>query len=269
MEERKWENLNEDCLVNIFGRLDVESLLLDVPLVCKQWYRATFNPLSWQNLVFPVDIYPSRLVDSFNSRAGDLTFDISKLIKFVVGRSQGCATTVVLPDCISREDLIFVSDKCPFLKVLAVSSDQFVFETYEEIIVKIGLTLNCKNFVELSMTKTYIDQDVATAIVSNLSTIKRLDVLDESNLEKVNLELILRGCKELELLYARDCVGFDEDDEEILRIASGIKYFQCKGSRTGIQNSYSGYNKFMSNVHDYIDPHYEYDYDDYILYCDY
>ncbi|KAK1404202.1 putative F-box/LRR-repeat protein 23 [Heracleum sosnowskyi] len=296
MEKRKWENLNEDCLVNIFGRLDVESLLLDVPLVCKQWYRATFNPLSWQNLVFPVDIYPSRLVDSFNSRAGDLTFDISKLIKFVVGRSQGCATTVVLPDCISREDLIFVSDKCPFLKVLAVSSDPFVFETYEgdigcaisdllvkwkslevlkldscrhlvEIIVKIGLKLNCKNFVELSMKKTYIDQDVATAIVSNLSTIKRL-VLDESNLEKVNLELILRGCKELELLYARDCVGFDEDDEEILRIASRIKYFQCKGSRTGIQNSYSGYNKFMSE-HDYIDPHYEYDYDDYILYCDY
>ena len=98
MEERKWENLNEDFLVNIFGRLDVESLLLDVPLVCKQWYRATFNPLSWQNIVFSVDIYPS-------------TFGISELIKFVVGRSQGCATNIVLGDCISREDLIFVSDK--------------------------------------------------------------------------------------------------------------------------------------------------------------
>lgn len=112
MEERKWENLNEDCLANIFGRLDVESLLLDVPLVCKQWYRATFNPLSWQNLVFPDDIYQSRLLDALNRRAEALTFEFSKLIKFVVGRSQGCATTFVLPEyCVCREDLIFVSDK--------------------------------------------------------------------------------------------------------------------------------------------------------------
>lgn len=131
MEERKWENLKEDCLVNIFGRLDVESLLLDVPLVCKHWYRATCNPLSWQNLVFSVDIFTSRLADPINSRAPDFTYEISKLIEFVVGRSQGCATTIVLPDCIRRVDLVFVSDKCPSLKVLAVSGDPYVFETYE------------------------------------------------------------------------------------------------------------------------------------------
>ncbi|KAK1404194.1 putative F-box/LRR-repeat protein 23 [Heracleum sosnowskyi] len=282
MEERKWENLNEDCLVNIFGRLEVESLLLDVPFVCKQWYRATSNPLSWQKLVFPVYIYQSRF---FNRRAGALTFHISKLIKFAVGRSQGCSTTIVLPYCISREDLIFVSDKCPSLKVLAVSSSLYGIKTFEggvscaisdllvkwksvevlkldrcshlvEIICKISL--NCKNFMELSVTNTDIDQEVATAIVSNLSTIKRL-VLDYANIEKVNLELILRGCKELELLYARDCVGFDEDDEDILMLASGIKDFQCDGSITQIDNSYS-----VSDGYTYDDI-----YEDYAIYFDY
>ncbi|KAF1002013.1 hypothetical protein AG4045_006834 [Apium graveolens] len=175
---------------------------------------------------------------TMKSWGGDLTFDLSKLIKFVVDRSQGCATTIVLPRCISTEDLIFVSDKCPSLKVVAV------FDTYDGdvgcaisdllakwkklevlkldgclnldlvlIIDEIGL--NCKNFVELCVINTDINQSAASAIVSNLSTIKRL-VLDRTNLEKVNLVLILRGCKELELLYVRDCVGFDKDDGEIL-----------------------------------------------------
>lgn len=101
--------------------------------------------------------------------------------------------------------------------------------------------------MELSLTNyTGIDQVVATAIVSNLSTIKRL-VLDEAKLEKVNLELILRGCKELELLYVRDCVGFDEDDEEILMLASGIKDFQCEGSR----NEYSSDGYYPHHVYAY------------------
>ncbi|XP_074362370.1 uncharacterized protein LOC141702621 [Apium graveolens] len=207
-------------------------------------------------IVFPVDIYRSRLLDAFNSWGGDLTFDLSKLIKFVVDRSQGCATTIVLPRCISTEDLIFVSDKCPSLKVVAV------FDTYDGdvgcaisdllakwkklevlkldgclnldlvlIIDEIGL--NCKNFVELCVINTDINQSAASAIVSNLSTIKRL-VLDRTNLEKVNLVLILRGCKELELLYVRDCVGFDKDDGEILMFASEIKDFRCDGSTAEI-----------------------------------
>ncbi|KAL8132693.1 hypothetical protein AgCh_008247 [Apium graveolens] len=175
---------------------------------------------------------------------------------FVVDRSQGCATTIVLPRCISTEDLIFVSDKCPSLKVVAV------FDTYDGdvgcaisdllakwkklevlkldgclnldlvlIIDEIGL--NCKNFVELCVINTDINQSAASAIVSNLSTIKRL-VLDRTNLEKVNLVLILRGCKELELLYVRDCVGFDKDDGEILMFASEIKDFRCDGSTAEI-----------------------------------
>lgn len=126
-----------------------------------------------------------------------------------------------------------------------------------QIIGKIGL--NCKNLVELCVTNTDIGQEVASAIVSNLSTIKHL-VLDETNLEKVNLELIVRGCKELELLYVRDCVGFDEDDEEILMLASGIKDFQCDGSE--IYN-YSS-EEYVCNEYEFIDH-----FDDLAIYFDY
>ena len=169
-----------------------------------------------------------------------------------------------------------------------MSSDPYVIDTYEgdvccaisDVLVKwkspevlkldrcshlvqiIGkICLNCKNFVELSVTNTDIDQEVASAIVSNLSTIKCL-VLDKTNLDKVNLELILRGCKELELLYIRYCVGFDENDEEILMFASGIKDFQCEGSRTKIYNSYSRYDE-------YDDVYSRYDFDYYDCYDDY
>lgn len=66
--------------------------------------------------------------------------------------------------------------------------------------------------------------------MSKLASLKYL-VLDNASLEKEHLELILLGCKKLELLYVRNCVGFDEDDEEIIKLASRIKDFRCEGSR--------------------------------------
>lgn len=108
MEARKWENLNSDCLVNVFGRLDLEMLLLEIPLVCKQWHQALLNPLCWQKLVFPVNISQSKL--AYHAFRCEGSFNISGLIKFVVDRSNGCATTLVLPQRTTKENLIYVSD---------------------------------------------------------------------------------------------------------------------------------------------------------------
>lgn len=69
MEERKWENFSSDCLVNIFKRLDLEMLLLDVPLVCKNWYQALLDPLCWQKIVFHSDGDESRLAYALESEA--------------------------------------------------------------------------------------------------------------------------------------------------------------------------------------------------------
>ncbi|KAL6971006.1 hypothetical protein U1Q18_030687, partial [Sarracenia purpurea var. burkii] len=69
MSEAKWEDLNVDYLVNIFGRLEMEYLVFDVPFVCKSWHKATHNPQCWRHLDF-FEILPNYLFDdiSFSSR---------------------------------------------------------------------------------------------------------------------------------------------------------------------------------------------------------
>ncbi|KAL7209580.1 hypothetical protein ACSBR1_031186 [Camellia fascicularis] len=52
MEGEKWKELNKDCLVNVLGRVGIESLLIDVPFVCKSWYKAMRSPLCWRKLDF-------------------------------------------------------------------------------------------------------------------------------------------------------------------------------------------------------------------------
>ncbi|KAF9607666.1 hypothetical protein IFM89_037899 [Coptis chinensis] len=40
MAERRWEDLNCDCLALVFERVGLKHLLLDIPLVCKSWCKA-------------------------------------------------------------------------------------------------------------------------------------------------------------------------------------------------------------------------------------
>ncbi|CAL8159603.1 unnamed protein product [Prunus armeniaca] len=50
---------------------------------------------------------------------------------------------------------------------------------------------------------------------------------------KVNrdgLVTLLRGCKDLVMLDARDCYGFDENVDKISKLASHISKFMCEGS---------------------------------------
>ncbi|CAL9007184.1 unnamed protein product [Prunus brigantina] len=62
MDERRREDLEMDCLVKVFEKVGMESLLLDVPFVCKSWYKATLNPSCWQLLIFPdnkcIEVWP-------------------------------------------------------------------------------------------------------------------------------------------------------------------------------------------------------------------
>ncbi|CAL8159683.1 unnamed protein product [Prunus armeniaca] len=49
---------------------------------------------------------------------------------------------------------------------------------------------------------------------------------------KVNrdgLVTLMRGCKDLVMLDAKDCSGFEENDDEISKIASHISQFMCEG----------------------------------------
>lgn len=45
MEGRRWEDLDEDRLLNVLGRVGMESLILDVHFVSKSWHRAKFRSI--------------------------------------------------------------------------------------------------------------------------------------------------------------------------------------------------------------------------------
>ncbi|XP_057484030.1 F-box/LRR-repeat protein At3g48880-like [Actinidia eriantha] len=262
MTEPKWEDLDRDCLVSIFGRLGLESLLLDVPFVCKSWYKATRIPQSWRHLDFSkLQLHDSWYYDDFTSRLMDTygiegNFPITAFIKSVVKRSRKSATYIALPELPNRcmeEALLYVADECPALRTLVLPSNvlqgpqgpQFKIKNHmskwtnlqflklqrcfdmKELLTQINI--HCKNFEALAIERANIGRDEASAIVKFLPNIKVLD-LRYASMKKKNLMTILKGCKQLELFDARYCIGFTEGDEEILRHASHIRSFKHEGS---------------------------------------
>lgn len=260
MDQRKWENLNKDCLGNVFGRVGLESLLLDVPFVCKSWCAATLNPSCWLSIDIP-DIVTDRMMfdplameswkfDPFlkrfvhEYRINKTNFSVTAFIKFVINRSKGHATFVRLPLC-SQASVEYVADMCPNLKDL--SSPNMLTTIHPGLIQKwkhlesltLGcyitkdiisqLSIHCKNLRRLHI-KSGIGETASSAIVNLLPNIKYLS-LRSAYVFRDHLIILLQGCKELEVLDARDCGGFDEGDDEVLKLASRITSFSGEGSK--------------------------------------
>ncbi|KAF5935710.1 hypothetical protein HYC85_026839 [Camellia sinensis] len=117
MEGRKWEELNMDCLVNVLGRVGIESLLLDIPFVCKSWSKATLSSLYWRRLNFS-QVSTVRLMYKYEEN-----FCAISMMKFVVDRSDRCATYLSLPNrSLTDEALIYVADRCPNLRTFVLST---------------------------------------------------------------------------------------------------------------------------------------------------
>ncbi|WOH12305.1 hypothetical protein DCAR_0831807 [Daucus carota subsp. sativus] len=170
----------------------------------------------------------------------------------VVNLSQGCVTSLVLSDDFTTKHLLYLSTACPALKTLELpgysgflsSDDCPSFEGkwknlefislhnsfyIEDLIKQIFIYL--PSFTCLSIGGGYVDGDTASMIVSLIPKLKHLTI-NNAILQKKDLLLILKGCRELVFLDVRNCNGFGEDDEEILKLASAIKTFRCDGSKT-------------------------------------
>ncbi|KAL6971022.1 hypothetical protein U1Q18_030703 [Sarracenia purpurea var. burkii] len=110
MAEAKWEDLNQDCLVNIFGRLEMESLVLDIPFVCKSWHKSTRNPQCWRRLNFSC-FDDSDFVLRIRNEYDEGT-NLSGLIKSIVKRSDRFATSLELSDrCFTGEVLLYIANE--------------------------------------------------------------------------------------------------------------------------------------------------------------
>ncbi|XP_016650006.1 PREDICTED: uncharacterized protein LOC103332018 [Prunus mume] len=138
MDERRREDLEMDCLVKVFEKVGMESLLLDVPFVCKSWYKPTLNPSCWQLLIFPdnkcIEVWPwdvsecpdfQNLMDRFASEY-DIDGDrcsVTAFLKFVINRSSVNATVLKLPKCCTVEAFEFAANVCPGLVTLSLPGD--------------------------------------------------------------------------------------------------------------------------------------------------
>ncbi|CAL5392011.1 unnamed protein product [Camellia sinensis] len=250
MEGRKWEEMNMDCLVNVFGRVGIESLLLDVPFVCKSWYKATLSPLCWQTLVFPsmshFDSFTHRvLMWVYETKCKEVEYQVftplhvTRFVKFVVNRSCRSATTIVLPSYHLTEDALeYVAQECPNIRTLMIPNLVSNWKNLKHLSLAVSLRLkelfteisvHCKNFESLAIPDAFISKDVVLAIVNLLPNIKYLD-MRKASIQKEHLVKILHGCKELVHFDVSYCFGFDADDDEILKLASHIRTFECQGS---------------------------------------
>lgn len=83
-----------------------------------------------------------------------------------------------------------------------------------------------RTLVVLCASNARIEEDEALAIVTLLPKITHL-FLEGESIEQKNLVTILQGCQQLVYLDVSDCIGFDEDDDEMLELASYITAFKC------------------------------------------
>ncbi|CAL8989634.1 unnamed protein product, partial [Prunus brigantina] len=87
------------------------------------------------------------------------------------------------------------------------------------VIILALIKTHCKNFYGLDLSMTLIREREALAIVKLVTNIKYLN-LKGAIVSRDSLVTLLRGCKDLVVLDVRDCIGFDENDDEILKFAS-------------------------------------------------
>ena len=120
MEGQKWEELNMDILVNVLRRVGMESLLLDVPFVCKSWYKASREPQCWEHLIFPKFITPDDIGEEDSPDRGfaerlAMTYQenlsVTASVKLILNRSCGHATIIKLPNYCTEEALEYVANQ--------------------------------------------------------------------------------------------------------------------------------------------------------------
>ncbi|CAL2224757.1 unnamed protein product [Prunus armeniaca] len=245
-----------DCLVKVFEKVGMESVLLDVPFVCKTWYKVTLNPSCWQCLIFPdnerTEIWPwddfecpdfQNLMDRFASefQIDRDRFSVTTFLKFVINRSSRTAVLLKLPKCCTVETFVFAANVCPGLLTLGLPlrllesehmNPELIGKWKHSEVVSLGSSLNlviilalikthCKNFYGLDLSMTLIHEREALAIVKLVTNIKYLN-LKGAIVSRDSLVTLLHDCKDLVVLDVRDCIGFDENDDEILKFASHI-----------------------------------------------
>ncbi|CAI9290467.1 unnamed protein product [Lactuca saligna] len=221
MEQRDWNELPVHCLVEVFGRVGIESLVETCPFVCKSCSKHPIPRLeldkdSWSDccLVVPLD----------QTKYADESFE--KFVKFAIGRSHGLVTAIVFhPKSLLKEGQIaWIAQRCPSLKLLVLPS-------YLSYVINFEVSnsiCNWKDLEALQIASLIGLKKTIANITSQLPHLKTLD-LRFSTIERNTLIMIIKGCQELEQLDVSKFKGV-AGDHEIQELASRICVFKHEGS---------------------------------------
>ncbi|KAI0503526.1 hypothetical protein KFK09_014460 [Dendrobium nobile] len=258
---RKWEGMDVDCLSIIFSKLSLDDLTVSIPFVCRSWSAAAAcDPLCWKFLnLRSLNFMPwSSFARRFTDQNSVSRFSFAGFMKLAVRRSGGVATELQLPELGSMEDLILASNKCPRLRTLILpklTSDNeaeipnllskwknlhhLQFESKPSNFSHLAsvISQNCKDFKELSIHSSSIKKEDASAIIKDLPELRTLN-LNRCFLSKEDLLMILEGCRELERLNVKDCIGFEAEDEEVIRKGYRIRVLELEGSKMEDERGY-------------------------------
>ncbi|KAH0457854.1 hypothetical protein IEQ34_013169 [Dendrobium chrysotoxum] len=248
-EDRRWEAMDMDCLFIIFSKLGLEALddlSVSIPFVCRSWSAAARNPLSWRILNFRSnDFMPwSSLAKRFKAQYQISRFSFSGFFKLAVRHSHGLASELWLPPCprlrkLGLPNLTLNEERhIPSLMSKWKELQQLELESkpsnFSQLAAMIGQ--NCNDFIELKMPSSAISKEDVLAIIKFLPKLRTLD-LSRSYLPKKELLLIVEGCRELERLSVKNCVGF-EADEEVKTKACRIEKFEYEGSKMDYEGGF-------------------------------
>ncbi|KAG6518431.1 hypothetical protein ZIOFF_021906 [Zingiber officinale] len=231
-----------------------KDLIVAVSFVYKSWYHASLDPSCWRRLNFrSLDFTPW----SPFSRAFALRYRLhsplsfSAFLRFALHRSRGVVDQLAFPlsSAVSIHDLAYASVKCLRLKALALPDNLMLEDdlripelvwrwknlehlemetkpsSFMEAVAEIGR--NCPRFVGLKV-RGLIRRKDAKALARCLPELKHLE-LSKSYLTKNELLVVIGGCRKMETLTVKDCLGFQADDE-ILKLVSRIERFEHEGS---------------------------------------
>ncbi|KAK9913224.1 hypothetical protein M0R45_037047 [Rubus argutus] len=227
--DRRWEDLPSDCLINIFEKVGTESLLVSVPFVCKSWCGSARKPSCWKRLILPDDVPGT---DSFDingtTDAVDIEDQVSRFKYFMRERCARAFNVDLVGYFFTARFFKFVIDRSggdvKFLKLPT--------GFYDIAVVLKQISQHCNSLRGLNVCDADVSRKAALAIVKFVPKINYL-WLRRARISREDLVTLLQGCKELQVLDARECSGFDEGDEEISELASSVPKFMCEGSRVG------------------------------------
>ncbi|KAL3680398.1 hypothetical protein R1sor_023354 [Riccia sorocarpa] len=165
--EGPWTNLLDEALGEVFSRLPFEERLRTVPLVCKNWRRASYDPQCWRKV--DMNSWFQKRTEEDYWFEFECESKIDFFIKQVVDRSCGQLSELRTMHC-SDASIEYIADRCPSLRVLAIPN---------------SLAVTDKS---------------ATKLAANCPLLQTLDVSDCYNISNQALEAFGRNCPRLHWL---------------------------------------------------------------------